>query len=145
MMTNKGFKLNPDINEDLDYFHVNTAIFTQSVIYRGLLNFFLFLNALYQLRMLIHNGHNSLWGIALAVNSVLVCTLNLQAYVWAVVFCVLMLPYLIYLLLDKVFMCLCPTCIELRPAERKADGTRKIKKGTYLYSCLVFVWKRVNF
>jgi hypothetical protein len=143
MMLNVGFKLNPDLNENIGHFPAHAHIFIQSVIYRGLLNFFLFLNALFQCRLVLRNEHESYWGMALTINSLLVCTLNLQAYLWAAIFCVLWAPYLVYIVLEKIFMTI--FCFSATSADKKEKGTKKVKKGTYLYNCLVFVWKRVNF
>ena len=145
MMMNEGYMLNRDINESLDYFPCNVQLVIQSVIYRGILNFFLFLNALYQVRYVFQEDNPSYIGIILTVNSLLICTLNLQAYVWATVFCVLIFPYWIYTLL-KNLLCFSEdddrnTCSN----DRNADGSRKIKKGTYVYACLLFIWKRINF
>lgn len=151
MALHEGYMLNPELNEAHDHFSAPTQLFIQSVIYRGLLNFFLFLNALFQVRLVLRNEHDSLWALALTVNSLLVCTLNLQAYLWAVVFCVVLTPYLLYSLLERLFSCLllAPPALEERRGEdapsKHIHGSRRAMKGSYLYGCLVFVWKRVNF
>lgn len=144
MMMNKGYMLNPEINESLDYFPANTQIFIQSIIFRGLLNFFLFLNALMQIQFVVKNEHSSL-GILLTANSLLICTLNLQAYLWAVVFCVVGTPYWFYTIVMKFGGCMNRDDKQDDENDRKQDGTKKIKKGSYIYACLLFVWKRVNF
>jgi hypothetical protein len=144
MMLNEGYMLNREINESLDYFPANIQIFIQSIIFRGLLNFFLFLNALLQVQFVLQNEHSYV-GFLLTINSLLVCTLNLQAYLWAMVFCVVGTPYWLYITLMK-----CGGCIDREDGtndneNRKPDGTKKIKKGSFMYACLLFVWKRVNF
>jgi hypothetical protein len=145
MLRHEGFMLNHEVNEALDYFPANAQVFIQSVIFRGLLNLFLFLNALYQVRFVLQNDTSAL-GVVLTINSLLVCTLNMQAYLWAMVFCVLGTPYWLYLTLMK-----CGGCLDRDDPDRQggggrhADGTRKIMRGSYMYKCLIFVWKRVNF
>lgn len=143
MMMNEGFMLNHDINESLDYFPSNAQIFIQSVIFRGILNFFLFLNALLQLQFALQQDQ-SLLGILLTINSLLICTLNLQAYLWAVVFVVVGTPYWVYMTLTRL-VTPSDSAEGSRDDCRDENGKKKIMKGSYMYACLLFMWKRVNY
>ena len=139
MAMNKGYMLNHDINESLDYFPSDTGLFIKSVLFRGLLNFFLFLNVLYQLRFVARN-EQSTWGLIFTANSLLFATFNLRAYFWCLVFFVFFIPYMFYL-----FFIRCGIHLRQGSIKKHPDGRRKIVKGSYMYNVLLFVWKRVNY